>query len=252
MRAYKFLALGGVGRFSEFPWPHPTGAEPGAWVSAAERLEDCMHGVHACTFVQLLDWVDDELWEIELDGEIVGGDVMVVAERGRLLRRVEQWNGSTAQEFADACAWRARDYALSSLRRVGLTDEAERLVGAVEFGEMQAGAVAAFERSDGAAAELTGFAADAVALARGLRPEMWDPERSATLREPVPTPGAIAANLAFVVAHAAGRERAAAAGSEGAYEDGFAAERKWQLDWLASRLGLEHLDLAPADGLSGR
>jgi len=238
MKAYKFLALGGLGRFSAFVWPRPAGAEPGAWVAAVERLEDCRHGVHACTPNQLLDWLDDELWEIELDGEIVAGDAMVVAERGRLLRQVAQWDGPTAQEFADAWAWRARDYALSSLRRVGLTDEAEQLVGAVEFGEMQAGAVAAFERSDGAAAELTGFAADAVSLAQGRRPEMWDPERPATLREPVQTPGAIAANLAFVVAHAAGRESVAAAGSEAAYEDGFAAERKWQLDWLVERLGI--------------
>ncbi len=238
MKAYKFLALGATARFSDFPWPRPAGAEPGAWVATPEQIEACRHGVHACTFRQLLDWVDDELWEIELDGEIVEGDAMVVAERGRLLRQVGQWDGQTAQEFADACAWRARDYALSSLRRVGLTDEAEQLVGAVELGALQAGAVAAFERSDGAAAELTGFAADAVSLAQGRRPEMWDPERPATLREPVQTPGAIAANLAFVVAHAAGRESVAAAGSEAAYEDGFAVERKWQLDWLAERLGI--------------
>ncbi|MBA3475664.1 MAG: hypothetical protein H0T10_02795 [Actinobacteria bacterium] len=238
MNAYKFLAIGGNGRFSEFPWPRPVGMEPGTWVAAAEPLEDCRHGVHACTLGQLLDWMDDELWEIELDGKIVAGETMVVAERGRLLRQVVGWDGRTAQEFADACAWRARDYALSSLRRVGLTDEAERLVDAVELGELRAGAVAAFERSDGAAAELTGFAADAVSLAQGLRPEMWDAERPATLREPVQTPGAIAANLAFVVAHAAGREAVAAGGSETAYDAGFAAEREWQLGWLSERLGI--------------
>ncbi len=239
MRAYKFLALGSTGRFSDFTWPRPAGEEPGAWVASSEQLEDCRHGVHACTSDQLLDWIDDELWEIELDGEVVPGDAMVVAERGRLLRPVAHWDGSTAQEFADACAWRARDFAISRLRRVGLTDAAERLVGAVELRDLQAGAVAAFAQSDGAAAELTAFAADVVSLAQGRRPEMWDPERPVTLREPVQTPGAIAANLAFVVAHAAGREAVAAAGSEAAYEEGFAAEREWQLAWLTDRLGLE-------------
>lgn len=238
MKAYKFLAYGGVGRFSEFSWPRPTGAEPGAWVAATERLEDCRHGVHACLGAQLLDWIDDELWEIELGGEVVERDAMVVAERGRLLARVAAWDGPTAQEFADACAWRARDYALSGLRRVGLTSEAKQLVSAVELGEMQSEAVSAFERSDGAAAELSAFAADAVSLARGLRPEMWDAERPATLREPAQTPGAIAANLGFVVAHAAGRESVAAAGSEAAYKDGFAAERRRQLGWLVARLGI--------------
>jgi len=238
MRAYKFLAHGSSGRFSEFSWPRPAGAEPGAWVAATERLEDCRHGVHACTPGHLLDWIDDELWQIELAGEIVVRDAMVVAERGRLLERVVQWDGPTAQDFADACAWRARDYALNSLRRVGLTDEAERLVSAVELREMQAGAVAAFERSDGEAAELAGFAADAVSLAQGRRPEMWDPARPVTLVEPVQTPGATAANLAFVVAHAAGRGALAAAGSDTAYDDGFAAERKRQLAWLSERLGI--------------
>jgi len=238
MKAYKFLVRGGIGRFSELVWPQPAGAQPGAWVTAADRLEDCRHGVHACLPGQLLDWIDDELWEIELAGEIVVREAMVVAERGRLLGRVAEWDDTSAQEFADACAWRARDHALSGLRRVGLTDDAELLVGAVELADMRAGATAASERSDGAAAELTGFAADAVSLAQGFRPEMWDPEGPAALQEPTQTPGAIAANLAFVVAHAAGREGVAAAGSEAAYDDAFAAERSWQLGWLAERLGI--------------
>lgn len=242
MRAYKFLAPGAVGRFSNFSWPRPAGTEPAAWVSATTQLENCRHGVHACAPEHLLDWIDDELWEIELAGEIVVGDVMVVAERGRLVRRVTRWDGVAAQEFADACAWRTRDHALSSLRRVGLTDEAARLVGAVELDELQAEAVAAFDRAGGAAAELTGFAADAVSLARGRRPEMWDAGRPATLREPAQTPGAIAANLAHVVAHAAGREAVAASGSDDAYDGGYAAERVWQLAWLAERLGI------PSDG----
>lgn len=237
-RAYKFLADGAIGRFSDFEWPRPAGTEPGSWVEATDELEDCRHGVHACHPNQLLEWIDDELWEIELDGELATSGVMVVAERGRLLGRVSSWDGTAAQEFADACAWRSRDFALNSLRRVGLTDEAERLVGAAELGELQAGAVSAFERAQGAAAELSGFAADAVSLAKGRRPEMWDAESPVSLREPAPTPGAIAANLAFVVAHAAGREAVAASGSEAAYADGFAAERAWQLAWLSNRLGI--------------
>ena len=133
MRAYKFLALGAVGRFSEFSWPQPSGSEPGAWVAATAQLADCRHGVHACSPGQLLDWIDDELWEIELEGQIVASEAMLVAERGRLLKRIAEWDGATAQEFADACTWRSRDYALSSLRRVGLTAEAERLLAAVEL-----------------------------------------------------------------------------------------------------------------------
>lgn len=237
MNVYKFLAQGGVGRFSDFEWPLPEAGAPGAWVVATSQLEDCRHGIHACRPDQLLDWIDDELWEIELDGDIVSTDAMVVAERGRLLRQVTGWDAATAQAFAYACAWRARDHALTGLRRGGLADEADRLGEAAELDEVQARAVSAFERSDGAAAELSALAADAVSLARGRRPETWG-ESPVALEDPVPTAGAVAANLGHVVAHAAGREAVAASGSDAAYSDGFAAERAWQLGWLSDRLGI--------------
>jgi hypothetical protein len=237
MKAYKFLTHGGTGRFSDFQWPVPTADGLGEWVEAGEALEDCRTGIHACTPRQMLDWIDDELWEIELDGEIVEGDVMIVAERGRLLARVAAWDDQTAQEFADVCAWRSREFALRGLRRLGLTAEAERLVDTAELAEMQTAAVAAVGRSDGAAAELSGFAADAVSLAEGRRPEMWDTSQHPGLHEPEQTPGAIAANLAFVVAHTAGRE-AVDAGTQADYARGFEAEREWQLAWLTERLNL--------------
>jgi len=237
MKAYKFLTHGGTGRFSDFRWPLPTNGGSGDWVEAGEALEDCRTGVHACTPRQMLDWIDDELWEIELDGEIVERDAMIVAQRGRLLARVTAWDDRTAQEFADACAWRSREFALRGLRRLDLTDEAKRLVDTAELADMQTAAVAAVEQSDGAAAELSGFAADAVSLAQGRRPETWDTSEHPGLHEPAQTPGAIAANLAFVVAHTAGRE-AVDAGAEADYARGFEAEREWQLAWLTERLGL--------------
>ena len=237
MKAYKFLTVGGTGRFSDFHWPLPREDKFGDWVDADQPLDDCRRGIHACTPRQLLDWIDDELWEIELDGKIIERDAMMVAQRGRLLGRVVGWDDRTAKEFADACAWRSRELALRGLRRLGLTKEAERLVDTAELAEMQTAAVAAFEQSDGAAAELSGFAADAVSLVQGRRPERWDAGTHPGLHEPEQTPGAIAANIAFVVAHAAGRE-AVDAGGEADYPHGFEAEREWQLAWLTERLGL--------------
>ena len=241
MKAYKFLAQGGRGRFSDFAWPLPTPNGLGPWVETADDLEDCRNGIHACAFRQLLDWIDDELWEIELGGEVVERETMLVAQRGRLLARVDAWDDAAAKEFADACAWRARDYACRALRRVGLTEEAERLLRAVELEEIQSAAAEAAERSDRSAAELTGFAADAVSLAEGQRPETWNLAEHPGGRAPVQTRGAVAANLAFVVAHAAGRE-AAAMGGEDDYAVGVAAERAWQLGWLAERLDLRVFD----------
>ena len=238
MKALKFLTADGVGRFSDFRWPRPEGSGAASWVDAGGELEPCRHGVHACTREQMLDWLDDELWEVELAGTIINEDDLLVADRGRLLRRIHEWNAVTAQQFADACAWRARTYALASLRRVGLTVEAQRLVDAVDLGEVQASAAAAATRNDGPAAELSAFAADAVSLARGRRPAAWDGETASAISEPLPPPAAIAANLAFVVADIAGREALAAEGTEGAYDAAYAAERRWQLAWLDERLRL--------------
>lgn len=237
MRALKFLTDDGVARFSNFRWPRPEAGEPAIWVDADGELEACRHGVHACTREQMLDWLDDELWEIELAGRIIDEGDLVVADRGRLLRRAHGWDAVSAQQFADACAWRARTYALASLRRVGLTVEAQRLVDAADLDEMQASAAAGARGSDGPAAELSAFAADAVSLARGQRPETWH-ETAPAIHEPVPTPAAVAANVAFTVAHLAGREALAAEGTEGAYDAAYAAERRWQLAWLDERLRL--------------
>ena len=200
MRAYKFLAVGRRGRFSDTVWP-----QPGEWVEAGPLLEDCRHGVHACTAEQLLDWMDDELWVIELDGAVLERDAMVISERGRLLRRVAEWDERAARDFADACIARA--------------------------GERAAGA--GHRLSDGS--ELGGFAGDVVLLADGARPEMTD-AGALGLASP-PTPAALAANVAFVTAHAAGRA-AVDAGEEADYDGGFAAERAWQLAWLHERLGV--------------
>jgi hypothetical protein len=111
--AYKFLARGRTGRFSDTRWP-----PAGSWVDAGGPLADCVRGVHACRTEELLDWLDDELWEIELAGDVRTGEDMLVAERGRLVRRLERWNDGLATEFAGACAARAAgtDFAEDALR----------------------------------------------------------------------------------------------------------------------------------------
>lgn len=238
IRAYKFLAGGGAGRFSGYEWPRPAGDEPGAWVSAQGSVAVCVDGVHACRAQNLTDWIDDELWEVELAGEILEEASIVIGERGRLLRRVAAWDAATASEFADACAWRAGEIAVRALRRAGFAAEADRLEATDDLIDMQILAALASRHREATSATASAFAADAVALARGQRPETWD--LAAALTEPAPaqTPAATAANLGFVVAHAAGLDAVAETGDEAAYASGFSVERAWQLRWLTERLGL--------------
>jgi hypothetical protein len=108
VKAYKFLTTGGLGVFSRFAWPLPNGG-PGAWVESEAMT--CLAGVHACRPADLPYWVASALYEIELDGRIEEGDLKVVAARGRLTRRIDEWNDETREEYSQMCIARARELA---------------------------------------------------------------------------------------------------------------------------------------------
>jgi hypothetical protein len=101
VKAYKFLRAGSIAPFTGLRW------EPGQWVEAEEVLP-CDVGIHACRPDDLPFWINDELWEIELDGDVVAAERKVVATRGRLVRRVEAWTQAAAQALGDTSAARAR------------------------------------------------------------------------------------------------------------------------------------------------
>lgn len=102
MIAYKFLAFGAVGPFTGFRW------RPDVWVEAGDA-QPCRNGIHACRAQHLPLWLDSELWEIELGGEIVEGERKLVAQRGRIARPIEQWTPELVREFGRFCARRTRE-----------------------------------------------------------------------------------------------------------------------------------------------
>ena len=104
MGAYKFLRPGRVGPFSNFTWP------AGEWVEA-DRVSLCADGIHACRVRDLPYWLSAELWEAELDGGVREEERKVVAQRGRLVRRIDGWNGAAGARFAEACAARTSERA---------------------------------------------------------------------------------------------------------------------------------------------
>jgi hypothetical protein len=202
--AYKFLCAGRVAPFTRHVWP-----EPGGWVTAGGSTDVCLNGVHACTPDDLPRWLDDELWEIELDGRIVTGEGKVAAERGRLVRRIHGWNAGTAGDFALACAMRARDHVLWALRQDGAAarEIAQPLSEAFNAGMILDAAQATDQTVRPESLTALGYAADAASTA-------LDGESATT---------------AYVAAHAAGVIRGDAASD---------AERAWQADWLSERLEL--------------
>lgn len=102
MIAYKFLTDDGVAPFTGFRWPTDE------WVDAA-AVEPCFSGIHACTVEQLPYWLGPQLWEIELDGDILRQARKLVAARGRLVRRHEGWNDQLRAGFATNVLERTRE-----------------------------------------------------------------------------------------------------------------------------------------------
>ncbi|HVT10236.1 MAG TPA: hypothetical protein VHO67_22405 [Polyangia bacterium] len=111
MIAYKFLTRDGRGPITLWPWPRPSAGAEGAWVEAGGPLGLCRHGVHACRVDELVYWIHEDLWRVELNGPFVEGQDCVVAARARLVGRIEAWSGGGAQRFAVA----VRDHAAAQI-----------------------------------------------------------------------------------------------------------------------------------------
>ena len=206
MIAYKVLCSGGIGPFSRYPWPLPRDDRPGAWVVGGDATGLCQTAVHACRVRDLPWWLQDELWEAELDGEVSVGRHKVMAPRARLLRRVEAWDAACAQRFADACAMRTRDHAASALARAGAKHAAAQL-GRASGNRALREAARVWADATEAARIPVRMAGDAAIRAQG----------SAALA------------TAYIAAHAAARVE-----GPGARD----AERAWQADWLRTALSL--------------
>jgi hypothetical protein len=203
--AYKFLCAGGFGPFSRYAWPLPRNGAPGAWVISSADAVLCHSAVHACRVSDLPWWLQDELWQAELGGDVTAGRHKVMAPRARLLRRVDGWDAACAQRFADACAARARDHAATALDRAGATELAAILRRAATPREL---------RETVRGADPPEVARIAVAMAG-----------DAAIR----ALGGAAVVSAYIAAHTAARVDG---------NDALAAERAWQSRWLHAELAL--------------
>jgi hypothetical protein len=107
-RAYKVLT-DGRSSFTGLRWPLPERDGPGEWVVVDGPLGLCINGIHASTVEQLPQWLGGELWEAELDGEVLWTEPALVAARARLIRRVDEWDWDARLAFCQDCAARARE-----------------------------------------------------------------------------------------------------------------------------------------------
>lgn len=215
MSLYLFLRPDRRASLSETQWPAPHEGAPGAWLETGSDAPP--DSIRAYPPEELLSCLDDELWEVELEGDLRREGHAVLATRGRLLSRIETWTPQVAAQLVETCAFRVRDAGAEALAQAGLTPDASDLAGCTSLDDLERVGSATADRGSDAAARLAGFAADAALYAR----EAPDPVRAAAV-------------AAYVAAHAlAGGDKSMAS-----YEARFADERRWQAAWLSRRLGL--------------
>jgi len=211
VRAYAFLDPAATDYVSGVRWPVPDESGPGAWFEAGTGAP--LRGYSAD---QLLWWLDQQLWEVELAGDVRETDRSILGARGRLLAPVHEWTPEVARELTADCALRLRDRAVAALEADGRDDAAAVLASAHDL-ESIAEAAGSAASGEADSSLLAAYTADLVRVASF----MPDPARGA----------AVAARIA---AHAHG------GGDEGkpGYEEAYAEERARQGEWLRTRLEL--------------
>jgi hypothetical protein len=163
-------------------------------------------------------WIWEELWDVELDGEITERGHKLSAERGRLVRRVDAWSVPMAQTFARESAARAAGHAAGVLRDAGYPEASETFASGAEPETIRAVATDLFGDLPPDVRRSVGMAADGSRRAIAAA-STTDPYIAAQ-------GGAVAAYIAAMTA--------LRVGGRPAYD----AERVHQADWMARALDL--------------
>jgi len=201
-------------------------------------LVACIRAWHVCTFDQLINWLSDELWEVEVEGQCENWGDKHGAVKARLVRRCEWWNPRTARLFMADCAERAlpawykvfpHDHRLrdtiATVRRYAHSEATDDELAAARSAAADAIAAAAAAWSVAAARSAAADAARSAAAAAA-----WSVDADAA--------GWCAAAAAWSAADAAWSATADAAWSaadaaRSAAAAARSAERKWQEERLA-------------------
>lgn len=244
MIAYRFLQEGATDRFRGGTWPVPDG-EPGAWVETSPP-----DSIHAYGGDSLVDWIDDELWEVELADPVTETDGVRVAQRARLTRRLTEWDELAARALGEWCVARARTLAIGGLERAGMLEQAEQLARADSPHGLRTAALDVRGVADDEVGLALAYVRDVVSLSLGGRPDACGDSVSHSA-----SAAAIASNLAFVTAVAAGAVAAKRADDAETFAAAFETERAAQRAWLGDRLAGasgDESNEAPLAGLQHR
>ena len=105
----KCLTADHKGSYSGFDFtPYlPKGSRPGKWLPKVKELEICRSGWHGCDDADIIEYLQDEMYEVETRGNVIRDSDKWAATQMRLVRKCEGWNEKTARLFAYDCAERS-------------------------------------------------------------------------------------------------------------------------------------------------
>ena len=79
----------------------------GEWRTVEGKLVPCENGLHLCEPKDLVEWLNEEIWEAEGDEpEMIREEDKAVFRRARVTKKLNTWNERTARLFAVDCAER--------------------------------------------------------------------------------------------------------------------------------------------------
>ncbi len=106
MKYYKFLTADNKGKYSGYDFTKylPHDDKPGKWMRKIENPVLCESGYHCFAPEYILEWLEAQLFEVEIKGRCVHGDDKTVAQQMRFIRKADTWNDKTARLFACYCA----------------------------------------------------------------------------------------------------------------------------------------------------
>jgi hypothetical protein len=95
MKYYKFLTKNARGGYSKFDYtPYlPNNGKPGKWLPKIKgKLVECWVGYHACKQNQILNWLNDCMFEVEFEGKVNNYGDKIAGAKMRLIREMPGWN----------------------------------------------------------------------------------------------------------------------------------------------------------------
>ena len=91
---YKFLQADNTGEYSGFDYYDylPKGGKPGKWLPKVESVIMCETGYHVCKKKDLLEWRNENLYIVDVRGEMVEGNDKSAFQQMRFVKRLNGWN----------------------------------------------------------------------------------------------------------------------------------------------------------------